>query len=130
MYDGASILVSLIAIGLGIFVFVLLIRLWCTLGAIQQSCRVFNMDSNFVKKQAIEMCERGSNIYLIARTLNINPKYVKELCLEILKQKAISYANDGKSTRMISSALTVPETEIESWINEQGDNTPVHSNDE
>ena len=130
MDDGALILVSLVAIGLGIFVFILLIRLWFTLGDIRQSCQAFNMDSNSIKKQAIEMCERGSNIYRIARTLNISPKYVKELCLGILKQRAISYANDGNSTVMISSALHLSKEEVESWINEQRSNTPDHSNDE
>ena len=77
-YSGLWVLVSVALIGFGIFVFALLIRLWDTLGHIRHSCQLFNLDSDAMKIQAIEMCENRESVYVIARKFKTSPKEAKK----------------------------------------------------
>lgn len=124
MYDFGIWWVPLILLAsiLGVFVVALLVKLWNTLDYIRLSCQFYNMESESMKKQAVQMCKNGDNIFVIANKLKINPTHVKRLCLETLKQKAVLYTSKGKSISMVSQALCVSNKEVESWLKESHDN--------
>ena len=119
--DGISVIVFLVSLAFSIFVLAVLVRVWSVLGDVRLVCRLFKEGNPSMQTVAIEMCEDGKNVYVIARKLKVSPQVVRDWCLEPLRKRAIMAFKDGKKAFSIASTLGVQTNEVEQWIDESND---------